>query len=99
MVDFFDEVSGHELCKLILDGLFSVLRKSVKPFLDWFCSFFYVDGVLDHLPGDTRHVRWLPSEYVLEGDEHAFLFSIELCPNQGRFGRVRQVEHNLLELL
>jgi hypothetical protein len=35
--------------------------------------------VLDHLPGDPRHLRWLPCKHVgiclEEGDEREFLFS------------------------
>ena len=92
MVDFFDEVGGRELGEQISDGLFTVLRESAKSLLDRFCSFLNVEGVLDHLPGDTRHVGGFPSENVLvcskEGDERAFLFRIELCPDQGCFGQV-----------
>ena len=103
MVDFFDEVGGRELGKLIFDGLFMVLRESAESLLDRFCSFFDVEGVLDHLPGDTRHVGGFPREDILvcpkEGDERAFLFVIELCPDQSRLGRIGQVEHDLFELL
>ena len=103
MVDFFDEVGGRELCKLIYDGLFAVLREPVESLLDRFCSFFDIEGVLDHLPRDTRHVEGFPSKNVLvclkEGDERAFLFGIELCPDQSRLGQIGQVEHDLLELL
>ena len=85
MVNLFDEVGGRELYELISDGLFTVLRESVKSLLDQFCSFLHIEGVLDHLPGDTRHVEGFPSEDVLvcpkEGDERAFLFVIELCPD------------------
>ena len=85
MVDLFDEVGGRELCELVSDGLFAVLRESVESLLNWFCSFFDIEGVLDHLPGDTRHVGGFPSEDVLvypkEGDERAFLFVIEFCPD------------------
>ena len=56
MVDFFYEVGGRELCELISDGLFSVLRKSAESLLDRFYSFFDIKRVLDHLPWDTRHV-------------------------------------------
>ena len=92
MVDFFDEVGGRELGELVSDGLFTVLRKSAESLLDRFCSFFDVEGVLDHLPGDTRHVGGFLSEDVLvcpkEGDERAFLFGIKLCPDQSHLGRI-----------
>ena len=84
MVDFIDEVRGRELCELIFDGFFSVLCESAKSLLDWFSSFFYVKGVLDHLPGDTRHVGGFPRKDILvcpkEGDERAFLFWVKLVP-------------------
>ena len=90
MVDFLDEVGGREICGLISDGLFAVLGESAEPLLDQLCSFFDVKGVLDHRPGDTRHVGGFPSEDVLvcpkEGDARAFLFVIELYPNQSRLG-------------
>ena len=103
MVNLFDEFSGHELRELVSNGLFAVLSELAEPLLDWLCSFFVIKGVLDHLPGDTRHVGRLPSEDVLvcpeEGDERAFLFIIELCPNQSHFGRIGQVERDFLDVL
>src|SRR5437762_454520 len=80
-----------------------VFRESAESLLDRFSSFLHVEGVLDHLLGDTRHVQWFPSEYILvflkEGDECAFLFGIELCPDQGYLGRIGRVELDLLEFL
>src|SRR6266540_3001364 len=103
MVDFSDEVSGHELGELVSDGLFAVLRESAESLLDRLCSFFDIKGMLDHLSGVSRHVGGFPSEDVLvcpkEGDERAFLFVAELCPDQSRLGRIGRVEHNLLEVL
>ena len=34
MVNLFDEVGGHELSKLVSDGLFAVLSESAEPLLD-----------------------------------------------------------------
>src|SRR5437016_1951881 len=65
MVDFFDEVGGRDLGELVSDGLFVVLRESAESLLDRLCSFFDIEGVPDHLSGDTRHVRGFPSEDVL----------------------------------
>ena len=85
MVNLFDEVGGHELIKLVYDGHFVVLSESAEPLLDRLCPLFDVQGVLDHLLGNSRHVRRFPSKYALvcpeEGDECAFLFVIELCPH------------------
>ena len=103
MVDFFDEVGRRELCELISDGLFSVLRKSAESLLDRFYSFFDIKRVLDHLPWDTRHVGRFPSKNILvcleEGDERAFLFVIEPYPDQSRLGRIDRVEHDFLDVL
>ena len=85
MVYFFDEVGSRELGKLVSDSLFAVLRESAESLLDRFCSFFDIEGVFDHLPTDTRNVGGFPSEDALvsskKGDERAFLFFIELCPD------------------
>ena len=103
MVDFFDEVGSRELCELISDGLFAVLRESAESLLDQFCSFFDIKRVLDHLPWDTRHVRGFPSKDVLvclkEGDERAFLFVIETCPDHSRLGWIGWVERDLFDIL
>ena len=99
VVDFFDEVGSRELSELVSDGLLAVLRESAESLLDWLCSFFDIKSVLDHLPGDTRHVGGFPSEDVLvclkEGDEHAFLFVIESHPDQSYLGWIGRVEHDI----
>src|SRR6266542_2708217 len=59
--------------------------------------------MLDHLPWNPRHVGRFPSEdvlvYLKEGDEGAFLFVIEACPDQSRLGRIGRVERDLLDIL
>jgi hypothetical protein len=49
--------------------------------------------VLDHLPGDPRHLRWLPCEHVgiclEEGDEREFLFFAQITCNASGLGGVR----------
>jgi hypothetical protein len=48
--------------------------------------------VLNHLPGDPRHLRRLPSEYVgicpEEGDEREFLFLSQFSRDAGGPGWV-----------
>jgi hypothetical protein len=43
--------------------------------------------VLNHLPRDPRHLQWLPSKHVNispeEGDEHEFLFAIQITQDTG----------------
>ena len=50
MVNLLDEVYGRELRELVSDGPFSVLRESTETLLDWLCSLFDVQAMLDHLP-------------------------------------------------
>src|SRR5437016_4791907 len=103
MVNLLDEVDGCELRELVSDGLFVVLRESMKSLLDRLCSLFEIQVVLEHLPWDTRHVGRFPSKNILvcleEGDERAFLFVTEPCPNQCRLVRISRVEHDLLDVL
>jgi hypothetical protein len=46
--------------------------------------------VLDHLPGDPRHLRRLPCEHVgiclEEGDEREFLFFLQITRNASGLG-------------
>src|SRR5438105_11495190 len=59
--------------------------------------------MLNHLPWNPRHVGRFPSEDILvclkEGDERAFLFVIEACPDQSHLGRIGRVERDLLDIL
>jgi hypothetical protein len=49
--------------------------------------------VLDHLPGDPRHLRRLPCEHVdfclEEGDEREFLFFTQISRYVGSLGGIR----------
>src|SRR5437016_7551203 len=103
MVNLPDEVGGRELRELISDGLFAVLCESADSLLDRLCSLFEIQAMLDHLPSDTRHVRRFPSKNIMvcleEGDERAFLFVIEPCPDQSHPGRIDRVEHDFLDIL
>ena len=49
--------------------------------------------VLDHLPGDPRHLRRLPCEHVgislEEGDEREFLFFTQISRNASSLGGIR----------
>jgi hypothetical protein len=48
--------------------------------------------VLNHLPTDPRHLQWLPSKHIYigpeEGDEHEFLFAIQVTRNTDGLGSV-----------
>jgi hypothetical protein len=49
--------------------------------------------VLDHLPGDPRHLRWFPCECVgiclEEGDEREFLFLLQITRDASGLGGIR----------
>src|SRR6266508_6050007 len=100
MVNLPNEVGGPEL---VSDGLFAVLCESAESLLDRLCSLFDVQAVLDHLSWHTRHVGRFPSKNILvcleEGDERAFLFVIEPCPDQSCLGQIGRVEHDFLDVL
>jgi hypothetical protein len=68
LLDFFtDEV-------LPLNGLLP------GPLLDWSSIRVDLQMVLNHLPRDPRHLRWLPGKHVNvspeKGDEREFLFDV-----------------------
>jgi hypothetical protein len=43
--------------------------------------------VLNHLPWDSRHLRWLPGKHIdispEEGDERGFLFAVQITRDMG----------------
>jgi hypothetical protein len=51
-----------------------------------------LQAVLDHLPGDPRHLRRLPCEHVSicleESDEREFLFLVQITRNASDLGGV-----------
>ena len=78
---FSDETSFEKLIELFSYGLFPVWCKSPQFLLYWLGIGSHHEFVLNHLPGDPRHVGRLPSEYVRivveDGDEREFLFLIQ----------------------
>jgi hypothetical protein len=81
--------------------LFSIFCKSPELLLDRSCVIVDFKSVLSQLPGDTRHVEWIPSEDVSvvpeETGELEFLFGVEVGPDDDFLGCVRQAEANLLD--
>jgi hypothetical protein len=67
-----------------------------------------VEAVLNQLPGDSWHVRWLPREDVAvspeEVDERVFLFGVEAGPDGGGLAgvacpKVDRLDQDLLSWL
>jgi hypothetical protein len=82
VMDLFDEASTQQLPDLLTDEI--LLLNGLPPRLLTHRFGVRVDlkMVLNHLPGDPRHLRRFPCEYVgiclEEGDERDFLFSSRL---------------------
>ena len=59
--------------------------------------------MLGEILRDTRHVLWGPCKNVSilteEVDELAFLFTVQVCPNDGKPLRILRVQRYLLSLL
>jgi hypothetical protein len=78
VMDLFDGASVQQLPDLLTDEVLPL--NGLSPRLLTHRPGVRVDlqMVLDHLPGDPRHLRWFPCEHVCifleEGDEHEFLF-------------------------
>jgi hypothetical protein len=57
------------------------------PLLDWPGVGVDLQMVLNHLPRDPRHLRWLPGKHVdiilEEGDEREFLFTVQITRDTG----------------
>jgi hypothetical protein len=55
--------------------------------------------VLNHLPGDPRHLRWLPGKHahisLEEGGEREFLFVVQIPRDAGGLGSIRLDLHSL----
>jgi hypothetical protein len=60
--------------------------------LDWSGIGVDLQMVLNHLPRDLRHLRWLPGKHVYispeEGDEHEFLFAVQIPHYAGGLGNI-----------
>jgi hypothetical protein len=93
VVDLPDEANIKQLLNLLsneillLNGLLLELlldRPSVKVDLQM---------VLNHLPGDPRHLRWLSGKHIHisleECDEREFLFDVQIPHDAGGLGSIR----------
>jgi hypothetical protein len=80
VVDLPDEVSIKQLLNLLSDKILSLNGLLLGLLLDRSGIRVDLQMVLNHLPGDPRHLRWLPGKHVHispeEGDEREFLFAV-----------------------
>jgi hypothetical protein len=91
-MDLFDEASVQQLLDLLTDEILPL--DGLSP---WFLTHRFgvrvdLQMVLDHLPGDPRHLRRFPCEYVgiclEEGDEREFLFFLQITHDASGLGGI-----------
>ncbi len=89
MENLSDEASFEELVELFSYGLFSIRFKSPQFLFNWLGIRSHHEFVLNHLPGNFRHVWRLPRKHVCivaeEGDELEFLFAAQRRPDLDEF--------------
>ena len=92
-MDLFDEASAQQLPDLLMDEILPLNGLSPRLLTHWFGIRVDLQMVLDHLPGDLRHLRWFPYENVgiclEEGDERNFLFLLQITRNTSGLGGIR----------
>jgi hypothetical protein len=93
VVDLPDEANIKQLLNLLSDEI--LLLNGLLPglLLDRPTVKVDLQMVLNHLPGDPRHLRWLPGKYIHispeEGDEREFLFDVQIPHDVGGLGSIR----------
>jgi hypothetical protein len=94
-MNLFDEAGVQQLPDLLSDEVLPLNRLSPRLLIHRFGIRVDLQMVLDHLPGDPRHLRRLPCEHVgiclEEGDEREFLFFLQITRNAcGLGGNLRR---------
>jgi hypothetical protein len=93
MMNFFDEAGVQQFPYLLSDEVLSLNKLSARLLAYWLGVGVNLQAVLDHLPGDPRHLRRLPCEYIgvclEESDEREFLFLVQITRNASGLGGVR----------
>jgi hypothetical protein len=91
-MNLFDEVGVQQLSDLLSDEVLPLNRLSSRLLTHRFGVKVDLQMVLDHLPGDLRHLRWLQCEHVgiclEEGDEREFLFFLQITRNASGLGGI-----------
>jgi hypothetical protein len=92
-MDLFDEASVQQLPDLLTDEVLPLNGLSPRLLNHRFGIRVDLQMVLDHLPGDPRHLRRFPCEYVdiclEEGDEREFLFLLQITRDASGLGGIR----------
>jgi hypothetical protein len=92
VMNLFDEADVQQLLDLLSDEVLPLNRLSLRLLTHQFGVRVDLQMVLDHLPGDPRHLRRLPCEHVgiclEQGDEREFLFSLQITRNASGLGGI-----------
>jgi hypothetical protein len=87
VVDLPYEASIEQLFDFFMDKVLSLNGLLLGPLLDRSGVGVDLHMVLNHLPRDPRHLRWLPDKHIdispEEGDEREFLFAVQITRNMG----------------
>jgi hypothetical protein len=82
VVDLPYEASVEQLLDFFMDEVLPLNGLLLGPLLDWPAIGVDLQMVLNHLPRDPRHLRWLPRKCIdispEEGDEYKFLFAVQI---------------------
>jgi hypothetical protein len=93
VVDLLDEANVKQLFNLFLDKVLPLYRLLSGLLLDQSGIGVDIQMVLNYLSGDPRHLRRLPGKHIYvsleEGDEHEFLFAVQIPRNAGGLGSNR----------
>jgi hypothetical protein len=91
-MDLFDEASVQQLLDLLTNEILPLNGLSPRLLTHRFGIRVDLQMVFDHLPGDPRHLRWFPCEYVglclEEGNERDFLFLLQIACDVGGLGGI-----------
>jgi hypothetical protein len=92
VMDLFDEASVQQLPNLLMDETLPLNGLSPRLLTHQLGIRVDLQMVLDHLPGDPRHLRWFPCEYIgiflEEGDECDFLFLPQITRDASGLGGI-----------
>jgi hypothetical protein len=87
VVDLLYEASIEQLLDFFTDDVLPLNGLLPGPLLDRSGVGVDLHMMLNHLPRDPRHLRWLPGKHVNisseEGDEREFLFAVQITQDTG----------------
>jgi hypothetical protein len=82
VVDLSYEAGIEQLFDLFTDEVLPLNGMLLGPLLDRSGVGVDLQMVLNHLPSDPRHLQWLLGKHIdislEEGDEHEFLFAVQI---------------------